>query len=206
MQIIKCNSIHYFLIFFNKFRYLSAPEKDDIDSDSTDEDSKTKMEFEQKNQKFALMKNSIENPFKLTDKNVANDKDTFQPSYSRRKSRIVLDEVKFNSKESKNYAMEFENLYDNFERDVDFVDRMDSQNSLNSGSFKEMSAGLRKRSSLKPFGKVTKNEEIPSENFFNNEIDDYFKQDNNKLNRKSSILNILQSNINKKNISFCEQL
>lgn len=135
---------------------------------------------------------------------------------AKRKSRIVLDE----KKEYKNYAMEFESLYDNYERDVDFVDNIDSINSQNSGSFKEnkdFSGSFRKRSSIIPYGKKPSNVSNVSNNFssakkeenendksdknFNIEVDEFFKQHSNslKLNRKSSILGILESNINKKN-------
>jgi hypothetical protein len=150
---------------------------------------------------FSLSNNNKnqENPknFKLT--NFEEEKEISRPfvNPSKKKSRIVLDDLKLNTKDSKNYAMEFESLYDNYERDVDFVDKIDSQNSLNSE--KELGGSLKKRSPMNPFGKKSSKRDTDK---FSNEIDEFFAEDNNSLNfkRKSSILSILESNShNKKN-------
>jgi len=151
--------------------------------------------------------NEIPKNFKLGESDEIKDKENSQPFSLRRKSRIVLNDLKFNTKEQKSYAMDFESLYDNFEREVDFVDKIDSQNSQNSE--KDFSGNLRKRSSIIPFGKKAfKKDELTADKF-NNEIEEFFQQENNclKLNRKSSILGILESNLNnKKNLNECDQI
>lgn len=207
-------------------RYLSAPEKDDIDTDnnlfnSTDEDSRCKVKNnkninnENKN-KFNLLENDIKNPFSLAcnneNKNVKENDDLLlekdkKISITRRKTRIVLDEINTKSKNSKNYALEFENLYDNFEREVDFVDKIENKNSINSESFKEENNSLRKKSSIvNPFGfvnRLSKKDETFNDDYFNDAIDNYIEDYCNDLpKRKSSILGILESNVIKKRNSF----
>lgn len=189
---------------------------DDIDSDSTDGGSKIKVEIDSKLNKLANS-NTKSNEKKTKNMKFGSegeglnqenqDKEILihsqmHPIAVKRKSRIVLDEINLNKKEGKNYAMEFESLYDNYERDVNFVDNIDSLNSLNSNSFKEkdFSGSFKKRSSIIPYGKKSsKKEELVTENF-NNEVDEFFKQHSNslKINRKSSILGILESNVNYK--------
>ena len=183
--------------FIKNFRYLSAPEIDDEDSDSTNGGSS---KIDSQINKFSLNKNNKnqENTkkfklFNFEDKEISRP----FPNPSRKKSRIVLDDLKLNTKD---YAMEFESLYDNYERDVDFVDKIDSQNSLNSE--KDFGGSLKKRSSIIPFGKKSSKKDCMNTDKFSHEIDEFFAEDNNSLNfkRKSSILSILESNLhNKKN-------
>jgi hypothetical protein len=134
-----------------------------------------------------------------------------QPFISKKKSRIVLlDEegMKFNLKDRKNYAMDFESLYDNYERDVDFVDKIDSlnQNSLNSEN--NFSGSFKKKSSIIPYGKKpSKKDDLIIDKFNNYEIEEFFIQENNSpLKRKSSILSILETNLNnKRNLNeYCD--
>ena len=131
--------------------------------------------------------------------------------------------------------MEFENFYDNFEREINFEEKIDI-NKLNSSELetnikenkdnKNNNYSLRKRSSIIiPFGSASKikkeevsfrfnlyendgeiynnnynnnfNNNNKYNNFNDNDDDDYFNQ--NLIKRKSSILGILESSINKKN-------
>lgn len=133
-----------------------------------------------------------------------------QPFVSKKKSRIVLldeDGMKFNLKDHKNYAMDFESLYDNYERDVDFVDKMDSQNQNSLNSEKDFSGSFKKRSSIIPYSKKSskKIDDFNLDKVNNFEIDEYFLQESNSLSkRKSSILSILESNHNnKKSLNEC---
>jgi hypothetical protein len=118
--------------------------------------------------------------------------------------------MKFNLKEHKNYAMEFESLYDNYERDVDFVDKIDSLNLNSINSEKDFSGSFKKKSSIIPYGnKPSKKDDFILEKINNFEIDEFFLQENNSLSkRKSSILGILESNHNnKRNLNdYCEQM
>lgn len=119
----------------------------------------------------------------------------------------------------KNYALEFENLYDNFEREVDFVETIDKKNSLNDNnnnnnvnSLKNDYQNLR-RNSIIPFGKLNsqpkKEKEIFSDEYLLDEENSLYPSnsfnnqenfDNNLIKRKSSILGILESSaIKKKN-------
>lgn len=202
---------------------MSAPEKDDIDSEnnelnkSTDEDSKCKKNiFNNKKKEFNLMdnNNNFENPFSLANNNelylnnndeIMLDKVKKNPLV-KKKTRIVLEEINKKSKDSKNYALEFENLYDNFEREVDFVENIDNNSNVNSGSFKEGNEFFRKRSSqIIPFGSASKSNKKEE----NIHVDEYFNDFNNNDDfcndlpkRKSSILGILETNVIKKKNSF----
>jgi hypothetical protein len=165
----------------------------------------------------------MENPFKLSNENNNSNNNNL---YNKRKSRIVLDEIKANSKKSKKYAMEFENLYDNIERDINFEEKIEI-NRINSLELESVlkenndtnnNCTFRKKSSLIiPFGsayKIKKEEDIFGFNLYDNDNnninngnnnfnnfnncndnDEYFCQ--NLLKRKSSILGILESNVNR---------
>jgi hypothetical protein len=194
LKLIKCK-----IKIKNLLRYLSAPEIDDIESDSTDGGSKFKFDLKTKNLKKKLneeKEDKVENELPIV----------------RRKTRILLE-----SKDVKNYALEFESLYDNYERDVDFIDTLDlggcdSLNSEKNVNFpNSLNSSLKKKSSLIPYGRKAskpdkEKEDTQTVDTFNLEVDDYFnsKFSQSFKTRKNSILSVLQSNSFKRNLSELE--
>lgn len=199
-----------FYLFFKKinfFSYLSAPEKDDvnnfINNSSTDEENKNKN------------KNTNTN---------TQQKDAINNNNTKRKSRFVLNEIKPNSKKSKKYALEFENVYDNFERESNFEEKiecsklnylesLESKSALKENNCEKNPIFKKKPSLIIPYDSPSKKKieesKLPFDLYDNddeykliskkNDTDETFCQ--NLLKRKSSIFGILKSNVNeKKNI------
>lgn len=157
------------------------------------------------------MENNMKNPFNLAEDNCYKEKELTNP-FMRKKSRIVLNEINANAKKSKNYAMEFENLYDKFERDIDFDERISNPNKIlqkseSPNTNKNLKNYKRSPSLIIPFGSVNKSEKkeiaydfLLSENFNFFNDDNICPNENQEflIKRKSSILGKLESNVIKK--------
>lgn len=144
--------------------------------------------------------------------------------FARKKSRVMPDEIKINPKDLKGFAMEFETIYDHFERDPE---NFESQN--NSSNLEKIGSNEIKhfttRKSLNPFSSSKRNSLLSNGNDSfkkgsssvfnliavdndyanlkdeNNEETDFFLKS-----RTNSILRILENNIEKKNsIDFSEK-
>jgi len=136
--------------------------------------------------------------------------------FARKKSRIMPEEIKINFKDLKGYAMEFENIYDYFERDPENFESQNSFNFVKNGNIEKKSFGTRK-SLIHPFSPNKKNSFVSYGNDSfkkglpnnlnatsldndyanlksnNEDENDYFLKS-----RTNSILRILENNIEKK--------
>lgn len=248
------------------FSYLSCPEQDDIDSDSTDGEtskfleSHSRKDYEKKysikketNQiKYEMLgkrfssesepnnntnsnhiRNSNEMPCldlkSQTSKNsVGNSNNYNQFPFARKKSRVVPEEIKINPKDLKGFAMEFESIYDYFERDPEIYESQTASNYEKVGS-QENKNFMTRKSLIHPFSPAKRSSLLssgndsfkkgslnvfsaaPAENDYtnlksncnnnNNEEIDYFSKG-----RTNSILRILENNIEKKiSVDFSEK-
>lgn len=85
--------------------------------------------------------------------------------YLKRKSRIVPEEIKINPKDLKGFAMEFESIYDQYERDLEKFDTQNNSNfNPNVNNFINFdniinfeNKNLQKKSSINPFSPTKRN-------------------------------------------------
>lgn len=166
-------------------RYLSCPEKDDIDSDSTYEENnlfkiesnktyeknslKSKegvLTYEYLGERFCAEQEIDDNLItKAKSDSLNENKNKEAPlAITRKKSRVLPEEIKLNPRYLKGYAMDFESIYDLYERDLESLDRLDNRtakandsyvNFVNIGS--QENKPFMTRKSLNPFSPTKKN-------------------------------------------------
>lgn len=240
-------------IKYNFFRYLSCPELDDIESDTTDEESlninykktskpstkkklekqvETAAQYEKLGERFDLENevSSNTNNHKKKDYSDENKEVEISLAFARKKSRVIPEEIKINTRDIKGYAMEFESIYDHYQRDLDSLESLDLKigksedifNNVQNLGPQENKMLKQRRSLINPFVPITNNQKIVQyskrlsvnclkpqlyDNDYQNlkNIDELSfpkNHDNFVLKeRTNSILNILQINIKNK-LSF----